>query len=270
MKPTSMTWLPLVATCVLACCTVGNAQTKSTASQVGDQAKGQSAPVKAAQKSGKPVESKQKVAPTKQANEKTPQVTPKRRVELMTFLKKHHPQLRPLLGSLKKNRPEQFESALRTLDVEIKKLQALKQRSPSRYKKSLELWIVKSKIKLVTAQLVTKKKEEDLRQLKKDLQALINEQYDLRVAHLADDVAVAKKRHQKLQVQLTDLKANRNDKVQQQMMLHTIKNAQQILAAQKKKAADARKKQAKPAKPAGTAPRKKTKQQDDNPNPSDD
>ena len=65
---------------------------------------------------------------TKTPDKKKPAVvlSEKRRAELLAFCEQHHQELLPLLKSLQKNRPAEFEKALRTLDREIKQLQVVK------------------------------------------------------------------------------------------------------------------------------------------------
>ena len=58
-----------------------------------------------------------------------------RRAELLKFCEEHHKELLPLLESLRKKRPAEFERALKTLDREINQLQAIKIKSIERYEK---------------------------------------------------------------------------------------------------------------------------------------
>jgi len=60
------------------------------------------------------------------ADKKPPQpVSKERKAELMAFVKANHPELLPLLNQLQSKRQQQFHSALRTLDKNVKHLQSV-------------------------------------------------------------------------------------------------------------------------------------------------
>lgn len=273
MKPTNFVCISLVAACLFAFASVGHAQTDPTVSQFDKKSKLQRAPFQLAQKTDDPAKSAQKLSDPKQDPEKAiakkplPQVSNQRRAELMAFVKIHHAELRPLLASLQKNRPNKIQSVLRTLDREVKNLQTWEKRSPERYKKSLALWIVKSKIELLSAQLVVKKSNKARTALKNDLSNLITERHDMQVDLLTYDAELTKKRLEKLEDQLKTHRTNRGSEIQQQLTAIT-KNAERILAVRKREA-DAKKQQAKTGKQRAAAPKSKPKQQDDKTNPKD-
>ncbi len=137
---------------------------------------------------------------------------------------------------------------MRTLDREVKNLQTWESRSPERYQNLLDQWICKSHIKLISAQLVLKKTDEENSTLKSELKSLITKQQDLRIAQLSKDVATARKRLEKSEVQLKGLRSGRAAEIKRQMDAIT-KNAERILAIQQK-AADAKKKAAPNKQPA--------------------
>jgi hypothetical protein len=214
VKQTSITCFPILAVCLFACCSVGNAQTKQL-----------------------------------------PEISAQRRAELIGFVRKHHPAIRPLLVSLEKNRPTRFQIALRTLDRDVKNLQALEERAPERYKNLLEQWICKSKIELLSAKLALKKTDDQKAAIKKELKSLIAKRHDLRVKLLAGDTALAKKRLIKLQDQLKILRSTRGKLIQDQLAAIT-RNAERIQAAEKR-AADAKKRKAAAEKKKKAADEKK-------------
>lgn len=201
MKQTRIICLPILAVCLFACYSVGNAQTNQL-----------------------------------------PEISAQRRAELIRFVKKHHPAIRPLLVSLEKNRPEKFQAAMRKLDREVKNLQALEERAPERYKNLLEQWICRSKIELLSARLALKKTDDQKAAIKKELKSLIAKRHDLRVALLAGDIALAKKRLTKLQAQHKSLRSTRGKLIQDQLGAIT-RTAERIQAAEKR-AAEAKKKKA--------------------------
>ncbi len=144
-------------------------------------------------------------------------ISSKRRGELMKFVDTHHQELRPLLNQLKKHRPQQYQTVLRTLDRNVKNLQGMERNSPSRYQRSLEQWVLASRIQLLTAQLAIKKSEKEKAKLRSQIRPLIEEQANLRLAQLLIDTEQAKKRYAKLQSQLDELKPNQLEWVNRRM-----------------------------------------------------
>ena len=155
----------------------GFCQNNSTLSPVKNEKR---LPAKVAQKKDKPkpkedkADSKPKAAKPSE-KKPLPLVNEKRSKELLVFVKQNHPEIIPLINSLKKNRKGQYNSAMRTLDREVRTLQSLKQRDPNRYTKSLDQWIVKSKIKLLSAQLAMKKTDSRKEALRKQIRSLIEQ-----------------------------------------------------------------------------------------------
>ena len=97
-------------------CAAGFAQTQPTVSEFDNKSNKQKAPFKLAQKIDNPKTGATTDQKTVDKKPTPPPVTKQRRTELMTFVKAHHPEIRPLLNSLQKNRPTQYQAALRTLD----------------------------------------------------------------------------------------------------------------------------------------------------------
>ena len=252
-RTTSGACFLLLAACLFACCSIGNAQTKSTVSQFNDPSRRQTNSFELAQKTESPGKSKQQPAAPNNAVEKkqVPAISQQRRAELIGFVRKHHPAIRPLLVSLEKNRPAEFQTALLRLDREVKNLQILEKRSPERYQNLLEQWICKSKIELLSAQLVLKKIDDQKTAVRNELKSQIAKRHDLRIALLAEDAALAKKRLDKLQEQVKTLRTTRGKLIQDQLAAIT-RNAERILAAEKR-AAEAKKKKAAAEKKAAEA-----------------
>jgi len=237
----------LILACAL-CSTMifGNnafAQNKSTLGQFDDKADKHRAPFKLAKQSKQALgltETKagQTQIPSKKADAKNPTVTitSKRRAELMEFVNKHHPELRPLLNSLKRTRQGQYQSALTALDRDVRNLQNLQKRSPERYQRSLEQWTIKSNLKLLTAQLALQKSEEGKASIEEQVKTLVMRQHELRLVQAKDDLAAARKRVERLEAIQVELQTNR-EKIVQQQQNSVKKSAQRIVAAQKKAAA---------------------------------
>ena len=169
----------------------------------------------------------------KKSNGKKPlaSVTQSRRAELMEFITLHHPEIKPLLNSLQKKRKKQYESAIQTLDQEIKRLQSLEKRAPEKYKKSLEQWVLRSKVKLLSAQLAIKKTNAEKTAVQNRIKAIIEKQQDLRVEQLAAEIARIKKRLAKYESQLKNTVTNRKSEVERQLE-DIVANSKRISAAQ--------------------------------------
>ena len=164
-----------------------------------------------------------------------PLVSNERRTELTQFVEAHHPELQPLLNSLRENRPSYYESALQTLDRQVEKLQKLQRKSPERYEKSLGQWIAKSKIKLLSAQLATKQTADEKIAIREKLKQLIEKQHDLRVEQLAEDIAQTKSRLEQYETKMADLNANRDNEVKKKLDA-IIRKAERISAAHRRAA----------------------------------
>ncbi len=174
---------------------------------------------------------------TKNAVQKklAPALSNKRRAKLMEFVNAHHPEIRPLLNSLRKSRSGHYQSAIMALDRDVRNLQALEKRSPERYKRSLEQWTVKSKIKLMAAKLAVEKTLKNRTSIEVELKTLIERQHELRLEQTEYDLVAARKRVERLESLKHNLVSKRDQTLEKQRIAIT-KNAERILAAQKKAA----------------------------------
>ena len=222
--------------CLFACSS-GAAQTHSTLGQFDEKPRKHRAPTKIAQQSPKKNPEPQS-SPKKTDQKKPAPVSNKRRAELMEFVNDHHPEIRPLLNSLRKTQQAKFHAALRTLDRDVKNIQALEKRSPERHARSLEQWTVKSKIKLLAARLAMKKSQKNSQAIKDELKDLIERQLELRLEQANEDLIATRKRLERLETLQNELK--NQEKLTEQQLGSITKNAQRLLATQKK-AAEAKK-----------------------------
>ena len=190
----------------------------------------------------KPGAVRQSPTNSKTTDKKPANISKERRAELMAFVKEHHPAIRPLLNSLQKTNPGQYQHALRTLDRDVKALQALQKRAPARYRMSLGYWVTKSKIKLLSAKLAIKKTFPEQQAIEKQIFTLIQKQQDLRIAIVTADIKTTEKRLEKYKSDLSKLNKNRTAEIQRQM--DVIKNNSQRIRLSQQKAADAKKKSA--------------------------
>jgi len=183
--------------------------------------------------------------PTTLLNKKKPVNVPTiRRAELLKFCEQHHKELLPLLESLRKSRPEEFERALRTLDREINQLQMVK--AKDRYERLLAQWVLRSKIKLFSAKLAVRSSKEQQDKTSASLSKLIGQLQDLKIKHLNEERQATRARLAKIGTQIDQLRSTRDAEIKKQMDTFT-KNAVRIQAAQKAKVA-ARKKSKNPSK----------------------
>ena len=205
---------------------LGKAKTNNTNSPAASKSSAQ-------QPSKKP--SKAKKGPATSPDKKKPVNVPAaRRTELLKFCEQHHEELLPLLESLRKKRPEEFEKALRTLDREINQLQAVKSRD--RHEKLLEQWVLRSKIKLLSAKLAVRTSKEQRVKTTASLTKLIVQLQDLKLKHLSDEQQATRSRLAKITTQIDQLRETRDAEIKKQIDALT-KNAERIQAAQKAKIA---------------------------------
>ncbi len=188
---------------------------------------------------------------TKTPDKKKPAVvlSEKRRAELLAFCEQHHQELLPLLKSLQKNRPAEFERALRTLDREIKQLQMVK--SKERYEKLLAQWVLRSKIKLLSARLAVRTSKEQRAKTTASLSKLIGQLQDLKIKHLNEEQQALRSRTAKIGKQIEQLRSTRDAEIKKQIDAFT-KNAERIKAAQKARVAGKNKSQNAGKPPATT------------------
>ena len=137
---------------------------------------------------------KPKDSPT-QAEKPPIKIDRKTRETLLAFVHQHHPELTRLLKSLEKNRPRQYQSAMRSLSNSYNRLQLLKDQGKTKpYDAALEQWKLSSRIKLKAAQVAVK----DTPQQRKQLESLIAKQFDSRVDALRAEEARLSERLKRL------------------------------------------------------------------------
>ena len=155
---------------------------------------------------------KPKDSPTQ--TEKPPiKIDRKTRETLLAFVHQHHPELTRLLKSLEKNRPRQYQSAMRSLSNSYHRLQLLKEQGKTKqYDAALEQWKLSSRIKLKAAQVAVK----DTPQQRKQLESLIAKQFDSRIDALRAEEARLSERLKRLS-ELMEEQSDRQLEIQQNM-----------------------------------------------------
>jgi len=201
---------------------------------------------------------KPKTNPEKQT---PPNVSDQRRKELFEFVETHHKELKPLLNQLRKKRPSQYQSVLRSLDVKVRQLQSIEKKSPARHKQMLDDWTLQSKIQLLSAQIAIKNSEKEKGKLRAQIRPLIQKQIDTRIKQFEADAKNAKERYDKISKQLKTLTEKRDSGEVDRRMSQIDKTSQRISAQRannkKKKTENVKKKQS----PATDAKESKTEKQ---------
>jgi hypothetical protein len=185
-------------------------------------------------------------------------ISAKRKAELMKFVKANHAELERLINSLRKKRPSQYQSALRSLDRSVKNLNAIKaNQSEARYKQALADWKLKSRIQLLSAQLSIT----DNAAKRKQLKQLLVQQLDNRRAQLKADADRAEKRLARITEALAKIEADPDAEIARQMGA-VVRNANRIKTLRKEKASvESRKNQQGKKQPDSQG--KKTKNESD-------
>lgn len=195
----------------------------------------------------------------KKANDKkAAPISEARLAELMKFVDTHHGALRPLLNQLKRTSKGQYDSAIRSLDRTVKSLQAQKSKSEERYKRSLDSWILSSKIQLLTARLARKDSEKEKANIRKQVRTLIIQQNKIRQDQLSSDLAAAEKRVAKLKKQQADLEASVEQEISKKLAY--VEKTSNRIRSQHKKRAEKKKAIVKQNKPSSKDETEDTKQ----------
>jgi hypothetical protein len=139
-------------------------------------------------------------------------IGPEREAELLGFVREHHPELAELLDQLKPMKASEYETALRTLDKDVRRLDQLKTKSPNRYEPELALWASRSRIQLLSARLAMSEEDDELRKkLKDELRELRRHEFEVLQLEI-DSVQQALDRQQRrlkqLEQQAAELKGD--------------------------------------------------------------
>lgn len=148
-------------------------------------------------------------AANKSTDEK-PAVGRPKEEQVERFVEEHHKELRVLLKHLKKNRPKQYDRAIRELYTTSERLAGLKSRDGERYELELEAWKLKSRAQLLAARLVMRDEDE----LKQQLRSTLSDQYDVRRKLLELDQRRASQRAERLEQEIVALEARREANIQ--------------------------------------------------------
>ncbi len=128
-------------------------------------------------------------------------VTPERESAALLFAQRHHPELRGLLDRLKENNPDQYNEAIADLFRTSERLAGMQARMPERHDLELEKWKLDSRIRLVTARLVTSESSE----LQGQLRDLLAARVGVRLQLLEEERTRIANRLARIEQQITTL-----------------------------------------------------------------
>jgi hypothetical protein len=136
-------------------------------------------------------------APNAEGEAALPRFTEEREAAALFFVKKHLPELLPLLEQLKKNNHAQYEHEVRAIFQETEMLADL-QDDPKRYELELRVWKAENRANTLVAQLSTPSAEAR-QKIEGQLQDLAHELVDL-------DIQVLELKAEELDKELGDVK----------------------------------------------------------------
>ncbi|MDB4533460.1 hypothetical protein N9242_01210 [Vicingaceae bacterium] len=120
----------------------------------------------------------------------SPVIDREREEQLLKFVRTHHAELIPLLKSLKKRKPANYQRTLADLRRSVTKIVNLKTRDSDRYETELVAWQLRSRVELLTAQLAVR----DSVRIRKQLRETLLEQAKLRRKQLTAEKERLEKR----------------------------------------------------------------------------
>jgi hypothetical protein len=122
------------------------------------------------------------------AGEPLPRFTEEREAAALHFVRKHCPELLPLLEELKKANRVAYESQIRET-FQVTELLADLQDDPKRYDLELKVWKAENKAMVLVAKLATPR-DEDRKAIEDQLQALARELVELELQSLEHRVGL--------------------------------------------------------------------------------
>ena len=144
-------------------------------------------------------------------------ISAEREAEVMEFVQQNHAELKALLTHLRENRRKDYERAIRELSRDAERIGQLKGRDSKQHELELKAWTIKSRIQLLTAQLVMGDKEEIRGQLK----SLLGEQLDVRTELAKRERERAQERLGKLDQEISRLENERQKILDNQLQILT-------------------------------------------------
>jgi len=142
-------------------------------------------------------------------------ITPERQAAALKFAELHHPELYDLVNNLKKARRAEYHKAVRQLYHDSERLARLKERLPARYELSLKEWRLDSRLRLLVARITM---SADDAELESQLEDLLRERLETRLAILKLDRERQAARLQKLDEQIEEMEADEDAAIQKDLL----------------------------------------------------
>jgi hypothetical protein len=162
-------------------------------------------------------------APADAPADNLPRFTEEREAAALFFVKKHLPELLPLLEQLKKTSAAQYEREVREI-FQVTELLADLRDDPQRYELELKIWVTENKANALVAKLSTPSEEErqkiegQLQELAKQLVALDVEVLELKADQLDKELGEVKD-------ELAKIRENRDKQIKERYedLLHKVR-----------------------------------------------
>lgn len=143
--------------------------------------------------------------------------TTEREAAVMAFVQQNHAELKELLTYLRENRRKDYERAIRDLSRESERIGQFKDRDAKQYDLEVKAWTIKSRIQLLTAQMVMGDKDE----IRSQLKSLLNEQLDVRLALMKRERERVQERLAKMESEISRLENGRQKILENQLQVLT-------------------------------------------------
>lgn len=158
--------------------------------------------------------------------------SPEEETVVQKFVATNHPELEPVLGSLKKKHAREYAKAINDLSQTHAKLEQVRKHDKQRYQRDLEAWQLKSRIQLLVARIQLSPNDEKLRA---ELKTAVTEQVTQQREQLKAERERLAQRIEKLDAQLEKLSGDSTVQVEQRMK-------QWLASAEKQRGSNALKK----------------------------
>lgn len=147
-------------------------------------------------------------------------VSAEREAELLKFVDDHHPELATLLKTLKTAQAKEYQAAVSDLDREVRHLDQIRKRSPAQVEAEVKMWIARSRIRLLSAQLSVSDDETLREELKSQLRELRQHELaalQLEIGSVQQTIEKQQQKLSRLQQRLSDLQTGDETWVMKQL-----------------------------------------------------
>jgi hypothetical protein len=141
-------------------------------------------------------------------------MTKAREAAALAFVREHHSELEQLLNHLRENQPQQYDAAIRDLFRTSERLAGYQENDAQRYELELKAWKLKSRIQLMSANLLMSPQDQELRAKVKEA---IREQLTVRGELLALERERTATHLQSLDSQIEKLKSGADKMAERQL-----------------------------------------------------